>query len=126
MTSPLTETGTPVAETELQTVVPHATISENDADVRVTILLPGVSRDKLDISVENNNLRVSGEMRYSTPDGMTLRHSEFAPVRFSRDFKLSDGIDRENIHAKLTDGELVIKLQRVPKMQPRKIEISAN
>jgi HSP20 family protein len=45
---------------------------------------------------------------------------------FSRSYTLPDALDDEKLAAQLADGVLTIRIPKLPKAQPRKIQIGGN
>ena len=77
--------------------------------------LPGIPRDKIDLSVENDVLTVSAEYESASGDDKTC-YSERRMGHVARSFNL-EGIRQEDISAEYRDGILYVTL---PKEQPAK------
>ncbi len=75
--------------------------------------LPGVSRDRIDLSVENDMLTVSADYENEHTDEKTC-YSERRTGHVSRSFSL-EGIRQEDISAEYREGVLYVTL---PKEQP--------
>jgi HSP20 family protein len=84
--------------------------------------LPEVSESSLNITVEGNVLRISGERKFHC-EGRSYYQVERAYGTFSRSFHLPSDADQENIRAVLNDGILKIVLPKKVKDLPRHIEI---
>jgi HSP20 family protein len=81
--------------------------------------LPGMSKDEINIHIDNNILTISGERKTkeeTKKDDYYKIESSFG--KFERTLSLPDDVDAENIHAESSDGVLEIV---IPKMN-RKIE----
>jgi len=102
-------------------LAPMATWDENDRTY-VEMELPGVTKDELEIVVQDGKLLVAAERKLPT-DGRQYRHNERRYGRFERLFALPETVDPESITAELTDGVLLVSLARRPEAQPRRIEI---
>ena len=75
--------------------------------------LPGVSKEGLDISVENNRLRI-----YGTVDDEAPRTGNF-----ERSFVLSDRVDGEGIDAAFKNGVVELTLPKIAEAKARKIAV---
>ena len=85
--------------------------------------MPGVKKDGLDISVENNELNVIGRRSLPAVEG-TLIHHESRPENFRRTFEIDPSIDAEKISAKIDQGLVTLTLPKVEHVKPRKITVS--
>ena len=61
------------AQTE-QFVVPPASVIEAGDGYRLEVEMPGVNKDGLDISVENNELRIIGRRSLPVAEGTLIHH----------------------------------------------------
>ncbi len=90
-------------------------IRENENDYVLEAELPGLSRDAIDLSVENNTLTVSADYNSEKKDERNY-YSERRTGHVQRSFSL-DGIREDAISASYRDGILYVTL---PKAQPDK------
>jgi len=86
--------------------------------------MPGVSRDRLQVQVDGNNLAIEGQAAIEMPEGMEAFHADVHTTRFRRSFTLSNELDSGNINAEMKDGVLTLHLPKRAELQPRKIEVS--
>ena len=86
--------------------------------------LPGVSRDRLSVHVQDGNLLIEGEALIDTPEGLRLHHAEIREPRYARAFSLSADFDISKIDANLSDGVLKLSIPRREEARPRRIEVS--
>jgi len=103
-------------------IQPACSISEQDGTVSLRLEMPGVGRDKIEISVENNELVIVGKNAQDEPRGNYLireRHSG----NYRKRFIIDDTIDRDNIQAGMADGILNLVLATKESAKPRKVEI---
>ena len=85
--------------------------------------LPGVSSESLELQIQDNKLSLFGKVALPIPPGARLIHQEYQVGHFLRSFILSDEVDHHRISAKLNQGVLEIELPRLPKPEPRRIQI---
>lgn len=103
---------------------PRANITSSEEGYVVSLDLPGVKRENLEISFENSELTIVG--RRPAPAGdATVLHRESRTGDFRRVFELDANIDATRIGAKLEDGVLTLTLPKAERARARKIEIAA-
>jgi HSP20 family protein len=106
-----------------QFVSPMATVLENNDGYTLQVEMPGVNKEGLEVSVENNELTIIG--RRSLPSvGGTLIHRESRRENFRRAFELDPSIDTAKIAAKIEQGVLTLTLPKAEQVKPRKITVS--
>ena len=84
--------------------VPNADIHETSDALTVAMEMPGVDRKHLNISLENDVLRVDGQIDFSKYEGMEPVYTEYNVGYYTRSFTLSNKIDQERISTQLEDG----------------------
>lgn len=102
-------------------VTPAVDIYETLDGLVVKADLPGVTKDGLDLRVENNLLTIRGRASHCAPGEMLYR--EYQLSNFFRQFELSDKVDQQNISAELKHGVLTLNLPKAEEAKPRKIEV---
>ena len=106
-----------------QFITPPASVTEIADGYMLEIEMPGVKKDGLDISFENNELTIIG--RRSLPSGEgTLIHRESRPENFRRVFEIDPSIDADKISAKIDQGLVTLILPKTEHVKPRKITVS--
>jgi HSP20 family protein len=106
-----------------QFVVPPASVIEAGDGYTLELEMPGVAKDGLDISVENNELTIVGRRSLPKIEG-TLIHHESRPGNFQRTFELDPSIDGDKISAKIEQGLVTLALPKAEHVKPRKIRVS--
>jgi HSP20 family protein len=106
-----------------QFVTPAASVTEAGDGYTLEIEMPGVKKDGLEISVENNELTVIGRRSLPSMEG-TLIHRESRPENFRRVFELDPSIDANKINAKIDQGLVMLTLPKAEHVKPRKITVS--
>jgi HSP20 family molecular chaperone IbpA len=102
-------------------VTPPVDIYENGDDLVVMADLPGVSKENLDVRVENNLLTIRGKPSYLASGDPIYR--EYELVSFFRQFELNEKVDQAKISAELQHGVLTLHLPKAQEAKPRKIEV---
>lgn len=109
----------------VKSVVPVANLISREKGFEIEIELPGVSIHNVDISLNEDDLKVSAmrpTIEYAAYKGPSL-----PPIKYVRNFSLGrPDLDRDGITAKAYDGLLKIFIPKSLSTQPRKISISPN
>jgi HSP20 family protein len=106
-----------------QFIAPPASVIEAGDGYTLEIEMPGVTKDGLDISVENNELTIIGRRSLPAIQG-TLIHRESRPENFRRVFEIDPSIDADKISAKIDRGLVTLTLPKAEHVKPRKISVS--
>jgi HSP20 family protein len=106
-----------------QFVAPPASVVEAPDGYTLEVEMPGVNKDGLDISVENNELTIIGRRSLPTVEGALIHH-ESRPENFRRTFELDPSIDGNKISAKIDQGLVTLTLPKAEHVKPRKIAVS--
>jgi len=94
-------------------------------DVVVKMDLPGVKKEAIKVSFENNVLSVEGERPAGADEATELFHrTERGTGAFRRSFTLPTTVDGLRIDASHQDGVLTIKLPRREESRPRTIPVN--
>lgn len=110
---------------------PACDIEETEAAYHVSFDLPGVNRENVQIEIEDDELRVSGERPGVAPvkEGEAPRgrfhFAERTLGKFHRVFTLPTSVKGEEVEAKFANGVLEITLPKAESAKPRKIAIQA-
>ena len=117
-----TEAKAPDTRDESRTLVPPVDIFET-ADSLVAIAdLPGVTKETVDVRVENDVLTIKGSPKLNDPGDSLSR--EFELHDYFRQFQLGEQIDQEKIGADIRHGVLTVRLPKVEKVKPKQIEVT--
>jgi len=90
----------------------------------LTVHLPGVAKDGLELTAEEGRLAVRGRRSWKAPEGWTAVYRESVDAPFELTFEHDNTVDVDKIHAELKDGVLRISLPKAEAVKPRKIAIS--
>jgi HSP20 family protein len=107
-------------------LAPYAVDVREDADhIFVEAELPGFRKEDVDVTLENNTLTISAERKEEKKPqdkGDLLLH-ERRYTRFQRSFTLPPTVDEQSCNAKLSDGVLMITLNKREETKPRKVQV---
>jgi len=99
-------------------------IRQDGDDLVVEADVPGLKKDDLEITVENNVLTITGEYKNAAEDKQENYHiRERRYGKFSRSWTLPNTADGENVNAALANGVLMLRIPTREEAKPRKIEV---
>ncbi len=104
--------------------VPAVDVYQKKEDVIVEMDVPGIEAEKVEVSVENNVLTVSGsrEEKKEVNKGDYYR-KEVRSGSFCRSVELPTKVKGEEAVADFADGILKVTLPKAEDVKPRKIEV---
>jgi len=104
---------------------PAVDIRETEEAFLVHAELPGLSKDDIEITLENDILKLSGERRFEKDvEEKEYHRIERSYGTFTRAFSLPSRVDASGVSASFTDGVLTISVPKVEEAKPRKIDIA--
>jgi HSP20 family protein len=104
--------------------LPAVELIEEDEEFVLTAELPGMSKDDVSVSVDDNVLTLKGEKkieREESHDRAHIREREYGA--FERSFTLPRNVVPGKIRADFRDGLMLIHLPKGEEAKSRKIEI---
>jgi HSP20 family protein len=104
--------------------LPVADIFETDQALTVVLEMPGVSKENVQIDVENDVLTIAGQIDYSAYEGLQPLYTEYNIGNYSRSFQISSKIEQDGIKAELNDGVMTLVLPKAERAKPRRISVS--
>jgi len=104
--------------------VPQTDIYETDDALTLVMEVPGVAREDMTVTLENDTLSVEARIDFGKYEGLEPLYTEYNVGHFSRAFTLSSKIDQHSISAELNDGVLTLTLKKAKEAQPRRIQIN--
>ena len=108
----------------VQTVKPAYEITETPDVYGVTVYLPGVSKEGLELTAEDGQFRVLGRRAWKQPEGWTAMYRESADAPYELVLTHDNAIDADKIAAELRDGVLRVSLPKHEALKPRKIAVT--
>lgn len=106
------------------TVRPAYDVKETDDAFGLTVYLPGVSKDGLELTAEDTTLRIVGRRAWKRPDGWNSLHRETSEANYQLVLTHENDIDLDKIAAELRDGVLRVSLPKPEAARPRKIAVN--
>ena len=106
--------------------LPAADIAVSEHDMVLTMDLPGLRTEDLEIEMLDGELVVRGERkRPELPEGARWGHAERTFGAFERRIRLPEGIDPDKVTASMTDGVLSLTVPKPERMKPKTISIGS-
>ena len=105
-----------------QFITPPASVIEGKDAYTLNVEMPGVNKEGLEISVENNELTITGRRSLPQIEG-SLVHRESRTENFRRVFELDPSIDTSKVSARIEQGMLILTLPKAEQVKPRKITV---
>jgi HSP20 family protein len=107
---------------ELDTRMPLCDMVDKGDKYEISLEVPGIPKEKLDIKATNNRVEVSGQQeKKSEEKGKNYVYNERSYQSFSRRIPIPEEIVPSKIEAKMQDG--VLKLELVKKAPTKKDEV---
>jgi HSP20 family molecular chaperone IbpA len=107
-----------------QTVKPAYEVKETPEAWGLTVYLPGVAKDGLELTAEEGQFRVVGRRAWKQPEGWTSLYRETGDAAFELILTHDNAVDAEKVSAELSDGVLRVSLPKPEAIKPRKIAVS--
>ena|SRR6185312_16904984 len=108
----------------VSTVKPSYNVQETTEAYRLVVNLPGVAKDGLEVTAENDEIRITGRRGWTQPTGWTALHRETADFSYELVLTHDNAIDADKIVAELRDGVLNVTLPKHEALKPRKIAVA--
>ncbi len=119
------ELQTPEEKTESGTYfIPHTDIHEGEDKIVVSMDMPGVSKEGVEVDLDKDVLTVTGRVDHENYEGFSPTHIEYNVGHFTRRFTVSRELDHDGISASIVDGVLTVTLPKQQKAAARKIAVN--
>lgn len=103
---------------------PQLDVVEGDGDFRIRLSIPGVKPEDVQVTVEQNVVTVSGELRQEEQQqGTRYLHQEHGSGHFTRSIALPGMVDADKTNAQFEHGVLTITLPKHEATRPRRINV---
>lgn len=103
---------------------PHTDIHETEGAVIVSMEVPGVDKNSIDLQVEKGVLTVKGTVDGTKYGALQPIYSEYHVGNFVRTFTVSPKIDAAAIAANVADGVLTVELPKAKEALARRIAVN--
>jgi HSP20 family protein len=103
---------------------PYTDIHETEKAVVVSMEVPGVDKDAIDIRLEKGVLTIKGTVDAARYEALRPIYSEYNVGNFVRTFTVSTKIDSAAISATVADGVLTVALPKAAEAVARRISVN--
>lgn len=103
---------------------PRTNITEVDGAYHLSLEMPGVKKNEVEITIEGNSLVIKGSRTVESETKQDVVRREFHTSSFERSFSIGDGVDRDAVKATMEDGVLTITLSKTKDKVGRKISVA--
>lgn len=104
-------------------------VYETDDEVVVKAMMPGMTADDIQISVDRDVLTIRGETQHEEKteegDGRVYHHRELRYQRFSRSVRLPILVNADKADAQFENGILTLSLPKAEEVKPKQITVKA-
>jgi len=102
---------------------PATDVFETQDSVILRFDMPGVAKDRTDITVDKGLLTVTGHARQEQPGQCVYRETRIGD--YQRQFTLTEDVEVDGITAEMQAGVLTIRIPKPEKAKPKKIQIAS-
>jgi HSP20 family protein len=106
-------------------VTPPVDVIEDATGITLIADMPGVAREALTLSVDDDTLTIEAPFLSGAAEGASASYAEVRTTHYHRSFTLSRELDSTQIDATLKDGVLNLRVPKIEKARPRRIEVRA-
>ena len=103
---------------------PRVNVEEQEERFEITVEVPGMKKEEIDIEVQDNVLTIKGERRFGKEEKDTSYHIfERSYGTFKRAFTLPENVKSDDIEAEYRDGILKLALPKAEPQKPKEIKV---
>jgi HSP20 family protein len=100
-------------------------VAENKDNFTLTAEVPGMTEKDIDIEIKDGLMTLRGHHEESQEkEDVHYRMKEFTRKSFERSFTIGEGVDQDNISAKLENGVLKLVLPKKEEAKPKTIKVA--
>lgn len=109
-----------------QFFTPATEILDDEKSFHISLDIPGLTQENIDIEVVDNELRITGERKAkSSEEKDSVLRTDKRYGKFSKVFTLPQNVNADEISAHFENGVLDVALPKVEKPQPKKITVTS-
>jgi HSP20 family protein len=103
-----------------------ADVWEEDNDVFVKMALPGVEKDDIKITINEDNISIVGssEKEEEQKDKKRKYYYKSMESSFEQSFNLPTKVNPDKVEAEFKDGVLTVRLPKADEVKPREVKIA--
>jgi len=106
---------------------PALDVTVDEGNVKVQVDLPGLAREDVNVTLQDNYLTIRGEKKRETESReSSYFHKERVHGAFRRTIELPVAVDARKIDARFKDGVLHVTLPKAEDAKPKQIEVKVS
>jgi HSP20 family protein len=110
-----------------QAWAPALDVHEDKDKFTVTLELPGLKREDINVQIEEDSLVITGERKEETVgEGTEVHRRERFYGKFSRTLTLPVAVAADQVKANYKDGVLSVTLPKAEEAKPKSIDVNVN
>lgn len=102
---------------------PAVDIWEDKDGITLSADMPGVSKDRLELRIDANNLIIEGQVQLELSGKAEALYADIRSSLYRRTFSLSGELETGKIEASLKNGVLTVRIPKRAELRPRRIEV---
>ncbi len=100
---------------------PLSEVRENEKEYKVSIQLPGVKKEDINIELDNNTMIISAESKFEeAKENENIHYSQLSYGKFSKTIEFAKDIDAEHSTCEYKDGILQVTLRKLEEKKTTK------
>jgi HSP20 family molecular chaperone IbpA len=107
-------------------VQPPVDIFEDREGITLEADMPGVSKERLNVRVDGENLLLEGSVQFELPEQAQALYADIRSTTYRCTFVLSRELESDKIEANLKDGVLRVRIPKRAELRPRRIEVQGS
>ena len=111
--------GQPISDRESKTA--NINISENEDTYQINVVMPGIEKENISLSLDNNTLIIHGKINADKSENQQRLRTEFLLKNYQRKLTLPKDAEHKSISANLKNGILEITINKKVKVKPKNI-----
>ncbi len=107
-------------------IQPLISVREEEGDVILDAEMSGLRKEDISIDLNGDEMTIrgrAGRPQEPAPKGYAVVYKERCPLEYARTFVIGEDVDKSKIDARYENGILSVRMGRLEKAQPKKIEI---
>ena len=109
--------------TDRESKTANVNISENEDTYQINVVMPGIEKENISLSLDNNTLIIHGNVNTDENENHHWLRTEFLLKNYQRKLNLPKDAEHKSISANLKNGILEITINKKVKMKPKNIII---
>ena len=105
------------------TVTPTVYVNENKDGYEIMFEMPGVSKEDINLGVENRTLTLNTDTHFVVPVGYETACREFPVCNYAVSLDLPELADTDTVTAAVANGIMTVKIAKRAELKPRKIDV---